>query len=672
MDQVTVHGAGFATPSLSTGAMVGAADHPTRPTMSMLGDHQMLGGLQQLVRRPAEEETPAKTRHTDGEQGIPTSMAADEPDAGESDAAAFGGGQGGRRYGGIDEEKAAGQTTQQLEMMRLDDWGEEQLQEEIEDSLDMVSGEKRKGGWWTDSWISQKLFGDTMSEGGDVSDSPLRRLVRPALEWMPSLRLPGRRTIQSTTRRGLFGHKKGRDKRRRKQQSKGDKAKEIAKKIASGSDIVKELENKFNAVSSFGPKESKAKLVDELLQAIEGSRMAYPLSVDSLKMLAATLLKAGYKSAEQYLGEAKLRHVELGFKWTEQLDLAMRRCKAAVTRGMGPRKRAPELPQARMWSMMASPDPPGTVVKWAKELFLFAAVWMLRCAELVKLRAKDIVLNPVERTVKLMWKESKTDQKAGGVSRVLQCVCKDSCSINCPVRLSDDLKKKVEKRKTEGDHLCALKRSGEKATKAQVVASWSRVWAMKLTGHSARRSGALQYIRHGWQISQAAYLGRWKSGVIYNYAAEALESLPVNKEEKSFVQNLDNKDTRGLDKVELGKEALHLLELEVAEFRRDAEGALKTLKEEVKNLETNFGNAMDSPPNVQSVVSTGVHRNVTMVANTPPALWKTWCGWHFRGGNFWFVSPTTEVTCVKCLAHMDAQSKEVEISTMERWVPTVI
>lgn len=310
----------------------------------------------------------------------------------------------GRRHGGIDEEEAAGQTTQQLEMMRLDDWGEEHLPEEIEGSLDMVSGEKRKGSCWTDSWFSQKLFGDMVGEGGEVSDPPLRRLVRPAFGWMPSLRLPGRRTIQPTARRTLFGRKKGRDKRRRKPQSKGEKAKEIARKIASGSDLVKELENKFNAVSSFGPKESKAKLVDELLQAIEGSRMAYPLSVDSLKMLAATLLKAGYKSAEQYLGEAKLRHVELGFKWTEQLDLAMRRCKAAVTRGMGPRKRAPELPQARMWSMMASPDPPRTVVKWSKELFLFAAVWMLRCAELIKLRAKDIVLNPVEKTVTLMWR----------------------------------------------------------------------------------------------------------------------------------------------------------------------------------------------------------------------------------------------------------------------------
>lgn len=153
--------------------MVGAADNPPRPTMSMLGDHQVLGGLQQLVRRPAEENT-FKAHLPDGEPGISTTVATDETNAGESDAAAFGGGQGGRRHGGIDEEKAAGQTTQQLEMMRLEDWGEERLPEELEDSLDLASGEKRKGGWWTDSWISQKLFGDAAGEGGEVSDSPLK------------------------------------------------------------------------------------------------------------------------------------------------------------------------------------------------------------------------------------------------------------------------------------------------------------------------------------------------------------------------------------------------------------------------------------------------------------------------------------------------------------------
>lgn len=32
----------------------------------------------------------------------------------------------------------------------------------------------------------------------------------------------------------------------------------------------------------------------------------------------------------------------------------------------------------------------------------------------------------------------------------------------------------------------------------------------------------------GWAISQIAYLGRWKSNVVYAYAEEALELVAVN------------------------------------------------------------------------------------------------------------------------------------------------
>ncbi len=275
------------------------------------------------------------------------------------------------------------------------------------------------------------------------------------------------------------------------------------------------------------------------------------------------------------------------------------------------------------------------------------------------------MLNTATQTVTLMWWQSKCDQKAGGVSRVLQCICAGKRSIDCPWRVSEDLVKKVLKFKPGAGSLCLLKKTREKATKSQVVSSWSRTWATRLTGHSARRTGALSYIRNGWQISQVAYLGRWKSGVIYNYASEALEALPVNKEEKTFVQHLNNKEAQGLDKEELGKEALYLLELEVAEFKRDSKKAMETLEREVEDLEANFGSALDTPPNVQSIVSKVVHKNISMVANTPPALWKTWCGWHFRGGNFVFVSPNTEVSCSKCLSHMGAQCKEVGMSTLE-------
>ena len=645
--------------------MLAADNHRGRPTMSMLGDHQVFGDLQQLVRRQKEGSTTAN--QSDAKPGI-HAMATAAADARKQNTAIPGSDQRGREFGGPDKKEH-----------RQEEWEVETIEVEDEGMLGTGVQEKKRN-WWPDSWLSSKFFGGDEDPQGDqlseVTDSPLKRLVRSPFGWVPKFNLTGRgrqemvRTethATTRTRRKGRGRGRGRGLKKERRRTKGDLAIQLAKKATTDPTMLEELENKFCAASSQGSKGSKARLVENILQAIENSKMAYPLSVRSLKMLAATLHKAGYTSAEQYLGEAKLQHVELGFRWTEQLDLAMRRCKAAVTRGKGPRKRAPELPANKFWNMVGSPDPPGTVVKWAKELFTFASIWMLRCAELLKIKVEDVVLNSAARSVTLMWWQSKCDQTAGGVSRVLQCVCAGKCSIDCPWRVSEDLVKKVLKFKSGAESLCILKKDREKATKAQVVASWSRTWAARLTGHSARRTGALTYIRNGWQISQVAYLGRWKSGVIYNYAAEALESLPVNKEEKTFVQHLNNKEVQGLDKAELGKEALYLLELEVAEFKRDSKKAMEALKKEVEDLESNFGSALDTPPNVQSIVSKVVHKNISMVANTPPALWKTWCGWHFRGGNFVFVSPNTEVSCSKCLSHMGAQCKEVGMSTLEPW-----
>ena len=48
-----------------------------------------------------------------------------------------------------------------------------------------------------------------------------------------------------------------------------------------------------------------------------------------------------------------------------------------------------------------------------------------------------------------------------------------------------------------------------------------------MTGHSARRSGAVEYVRKGLPLQALSFLGRWKSGVVLNYAEEALQEVPI-------------------------------------------------------------------------------------------------------------------------------------------------
>lgn len=179
---------------------------------------------------------------------------------------------------------------------------------------------------------------------------------------------------------------------------------------------------------------------------------------------------------------------------------------------------------------------------------------------------------------------------------------------------------------------------------------------MKVSGHSARRSGALNYIRKGWAISQVAFLGRWTSSVIYGYAQEALETLAVNAKSLQFRQE---GVARGDGMVaqaggvagpmQVNGDHIQALEVEIAEFKRDHKRATEALKKEVSYLKNNFGSKGDGPPRVQGLKSKVVHDNITPVTSVPPCMWKTRCGWYFRGGDFCFVKAEEEVTCAKCL-----------------------
>lgn len=107
--------------------------------------------------------------------------------------------------------------------------------------------------------------------------------------------------------------------------------------------------------------------------------------------------------------------------------------------------------------------------------------------------------------------------------------------LKAPTILLGHLLDKLQRLAAGASKLCVEK--GKKmATKAMLVSSWQTIFKQRDTGHSARRTGALSYIREGWSISQVAYLGRWKSSVILQYAEEALASMPANRTQESSAQ----------------------------------------------------------------------------------------------------------------------------------------
>ena len=67
---------------------------------------------------------------------------------------------------------------------------------------------------------------------------------------------------------------------------------------------------------------------------------------------------------------------------------------------------------------------------------------------------------------------------------------------------------------------------------------------------------------------------------------------------------------------------IQTLELEVAEFKRDAKKATEALKREVKYLRENFGSKRDGPPRVQGLRSKLIHDNSTPITSVPPCFWS--------------------------------------------------
>ena len=164
-----------------------------------------------------------------------------------------------------------------------------------------------------------------------------------------------------------------------------------------------------------------------------------------------------------------------------------------------------------------------------KMTYGLAVSFLLRRCELERLRWKDLTWDEVKLTIYI--RKSKTDQAGKGVRRTLGCTCLWS-TTTCPVELVKKLAKAVDKalpghRSNSGWVACSSE--GRQVVKEKLVAAWSRAAGAKLRGHSARRSGAMFYVRAGLTIAEVTYLGRWHSDLVFQYGEEAWEGRPMNK-----------------------------------------------------------------------------------------------------------------------------------------------
>ena len=241
----------------------------------------------------------------------------------------------------------------------------------------------------------------------------------------------------------------------------------------------------------------------------------------------------------------------------------------------------------------------------------------MREIELAASTSKNVAFDDKSRLVTLTWRESKMDQEGATISRTLQCLCPGACDISCPYAVLEVLVNFACFQGNEGASLSVCV-EGTVATKAQLVADWRDLFGKDITGHSSRRTGALQYIRGGWSVSQVAFLGRWKSNVILEYAKEALQSIPLNADKKLFggVENFqapqETQDiiARPTNQHQTNIELVGKLRAEIDSFMDGSKAKSSELDKKVQILEAKFDGYTKFLPNlVKSTRTQVIHRN---------------------------------------------------------------
>ena len=410
------------------------------------------------------------------------------------------------------------------------------------------------------------------------------------------------------------------------------KAMEVAKSASGLASARRALTKDFWAASTVRVKRSRRVEVLRLALAVADGEPIFPLRQSVVEGVAAALKAGGMTSANLYLQELKLGHIEAGYDLEAWLARTFTLCGKSLTRNRGPVKRAPEVPvelvtnklQKFSWKL----DVPLAGLAYA-----WGVAWMLREIELSRVKWEHIHLMEDKKWVRLFLPNSKTDQQGLGVSRTLRCCGEKPCWKGCAWHLAKTLWELRQDLPAGAlSDFVFGKRDGSVPSKSEMVGSWDKLLGQGIKGHSARRTGAMAYTRRGMSIQDLSYLGRWKSGVVLNYAEEALESVPANSG--------GEKQSSTRSKTKASPELIPEVDLTVADVPQ------------VKPL-------VNGPKSGLWVKSaergcTAIHLVDNAAWDRPMDFWSTACGWFFarKSARFSFVSkPSLASTkCKKCLA----------------------
>jgi len=254
----------------------------------------------------------------------------------------------------------------------------------------------------------------------------------------------------------------------------------------------------------------------------------FPLDVEVVMDVGATLLAAGFAAADSYMAELRLAHIEKGYPTSEALGRCFSQCKLSLLRAKGPVTKATELKLEDI--------PAAARLGRAYDAYVVAVRFLLREIELAQLTWSAIVVPPgfglSMWVVTLRLPVSKTDSMGRGASVTLHCTCEAPAlagAIGCAAHTVARLAAQATLAGARPEDWVFPGADGEALTKVETVALWTSLAPAghpALGGHSPRRSGAKAYARAGWAVPSIQGVGRWAGATVLEYAEEALGELP--------------------------------------------------------------------------------------------------------------------------------------------------
>ena len=361
---------------------------------------------------------------------------------------------------------------------------------------------------------------------------------------------------------------------------------------------------------------------------------AFPITVQSLKSIACLMKLDGYRSFNNYSSWAKGYHIELGHDWTQQLAHELTQAGRSLGRGLGPSRQSAAFDLERL-----SLSPGSASLKPGSPLFpmqaiLLGSLWVLREIELAWAKWGDIRIDSRTKVVHWTLTASKTDPAAKSCTRKWGCLCAELSSHLCPYHVMYEYRDCLARRfKLSAD---ALSDSlpvfpdfeGNVILKAGMVsaiedtllnigeASRDPSGRRRFGGHSCRVAGSRFWASHGMEIYKLQIFARWGSDIIMRYVADSPLSQ-VRLQSASSSSSSSTADQR------------HMAELstKVAKLSAFVEDAIA----EVHALKAEFSRKTEESclDFVQHCTSKCWHEILIGDLDTPPALWKTRCGWRF-------------------------------------------